>query len=299
VESCVNSVGVELNTASAPLLSRVAGIGPSLAKRIVSHRNERGPFRSRKALLEVSGLGPRTFEQAAGFLRIAGGEHPLDSSAVHPERYALVERMARDLDVPLASLIGSGALLRRVDRARYKTDDVGDFTLDDILAELDKPGRDPRKSFEPPKFRDDVRELSDLTAGMELEGVVTNITAFGAFVDVGVHQDGLVHISQLTDRFVKDPHEVVKVGDKIQVRVLEVDLERRRISLTARRGNARPDAAASSKAANAGGNRPRENRPRDNRGNNRPHDNRADAQKGAGEKGGFKHNPFADFFNKR
>jgi uncharacterized protein len=316
VESCVNSVGVELNTASAPLLSRVAGIGPSLAKRIVSHRNERGPFRSRKALLEVSGLGPRTFEQAAGFLRIAGGEHPLDSSAVHPERYALVERMARDLEVPLASLIGSGALLRRVDRARYKTDDVGDFTLDDILAELDKPGRDPRKSFEPPKFRDDVRELSDLTVGMELEGVVTNITAFGAFVDVGVHQDGLVHISQLTDRFVKDPHEVVKVGDKIQVRVLEVDLERRRISLTARRGNARPDAAPG-KAANAGGNRPRDNRQGDNRGNNRqgdnrgnnrqgdnrgnnrPHDNRADAQKGAAEKGGFKHNPFADFFNKR
>ncbi|MFO7180772.1 MAG: helix-hairpin-helix domain-containing protein, partial [Pseudomonadota bacterium] len=180
VESCVNNVGVELNTASASLLSRVAGIGPSLAKRIVAHRDQRGPFRSRKALLEVTGLGPRTFEQAAGFLRITGGEHPLDASAVHPERYALVERMAQDLGVPLVSLIGNAALLRRIDRARYKSGDVGDFTLDDILAELDKPGRDPRKSFEPPKFRDDVRELTDLRPGMELEGVVTNITAFGA-----------------------------------------------------------------------------------------------------------------------
>ncbi len=236
VESCVNSVGVELNTASAWLLSRVAGIGLTLAKRIVQHRNEKGRFRSRKALLDVSGLGPRTFEQAAGFLRLRDGEHPLDASAVHPERYALVEKMAADLGVPLASVIGNAALLRRIDLSRYQIGDVGEFTLRDILSELDKPGRDPRKSFEPPKFRDDVRELSDLRAAMELEGVVTNITAFGAFVDVGVHQDGLVHISQLADRFVSNPHDVVKVGDRIQVRVLEVDLERRRIALTARRG---------------------------------------------------------------
>jgi uncharacterized protein len=236
VESCVSSVGVELNTASAWLLSRVAGIGLTLAKRIVSHRNERGPFRSRQALLEVSGLGPRTFEQAAGFLRVTGGEHPLDASAVHPERYGLVERMGADLGVPLASLIGNAALLARIDPTRYQDEGAGAFTLRDIMTELDKPGRDPRKAFEPPKFRDDVRELADLQAGMELEGVVTNITAFGAFVDLGVHQDGLVHISELADRFVKDPHEIVKVGDRIQVRVLEVDQARRRIALSARRG---------------------------------------------------------------
>jgi protein Tex len=236
VESCVNTVGVELNTASAWLLSRVAGIGLTLAKRIVAHRNEHGPFASRKAVLDVSGLGARTFEQAAGFLRLRAGTHPLDASAVHPERYALVERMAADLGVPLASVIGNASLLRRVDLARYQAGDVGEFTLRDILTELDKPGRDPRRSFEPPKFRDDVRELGDLKPGMELEGIVTNITAFGAFVDVGVHQDGLVHISQLADRFVKDPHEVVKVGDRLQVRVLEIDHERRRIALSARRG---------------------------------------------------------------
>jgi uncharacterized protein len=240
VESCVNSVGVELNTASAWLLSRVAGIGLTLAKRIVQHRNANGAFKSRRALLDVSGLGPRTFEQAAGFLRVRDGQHPLDASAVHPERYALVEKMAADLDVPLASVIGNAALLRRIDPARYRAGDVGEFTLKDILTELDKPGRDPRKSFEPPKFRDDVRELTDLEPGMELEGVVTNITAFGAFVDVGVHQDGLVHISQLADRFVSNPHEVVKVGDRIQVRVLEVDLDRRRIALSARRGSPAP-----------------------------------------------------------
>jgi uncharacterized protein len=238
VESCVNSVGVELNTASAWLLSRVAGIGLTLAKRIVQHRDTSGRFTSRKALLGVSGLGPRTFEQAAGFLRLRDGEHPLDASAVHPERYALVERMAADLGVPLVSVIGDGALLRRIDLSRYQSADIGEFTLRDILTELDKPGRDPRKSFEPPKFRDDVREIGDLKQGMELEGVVTNITAFGAFVDVGVHQDGLVHISQLADRFVKDPHDVVKVGERIQVRVLDVDTDRRRIALTARRGGA-------------------------------------------------------------
>jgi protein Tex len=234
VESCVSRVGVELNTASASLLSRVAGIGPKLAGNVVAHRDRQGPFASRRALLEVSGLGPKTFEQAAGFLRISAARHPLDASAVHPERYALVERMAKDLKVPLASLVGNAALLRQLDLARYQSADVGDFTLQDIVAELDKPGRDPRKSFEPPRFRDDVRELADLKQDMVLEGVVTNITAFGAFVDVGVHQDGLVHVSQLADSFVKDPHAVVKVGDRLAVRVLSVDLERKRISLTAR-----------------------------------------------------------------
>jgi protein Tex len=254
VESCVNRVGVELNTASAQLLSRVAGIGPTVAKRIVTHRNEHGPFKSRKALLEVSGVGPKTFEQAAGFLRIRGGDNPLDQSAVHPERYALVERMAADLGVPLASVVGSAALLRRLDLSKYRQGDVGDFTLGDILAELDKPGRDPRKVFEPPKFRDDIRTLEDLKPDLILEGVVTNVAAFGAFVDVGVHQDGLVHVSELADHFVKDPHAVVKVGDKVTVRVLSVDLQRKRISLSAKRGKTttiatKPDASNTASAA--------------------------------------------------
>jgi protein Tex len=240
VESCVNGVGVELNTASASLLSRVAGVGPGLAKRIVAHRNEKGAFKSRRGLLKVAGLGPKTFEQAAGFVRVRGGEHPLDSSAVHPERYELVERIAKDLGVPVASLVGNAELVKRIDRARYQSNEVGNFTLDDIFAELLRPGRDPREQFQPPQFRDDVRTLEDLKVGMQLEGVVTNVTAFGAFVDVGVHQDGLVHVSQLSDRFVKDPSEVVKVGDKVSVRVLEVDLQRRRIALTRKSGAPQP-----------------------------------------------------------
>jgi uncharacterized protein len=240
VESCVNQVGVELNTASAPLLARVAGVGPKLARKVVAHRDARGPFRSRQALLEVSGLGPRTFEQAAGFLRVRGGQHPLDASAVHPERYALVERMAADLGTPLAELVGRPELVRRIEIARYLGDGAGEPTLRDIIEELCKPGRDPRQAFEPPRFREDVMTLEDLEPGMVLEGVVTNVTAFGAFVDIGVHQDGLVHISQLADHFVKDPAEVVRAGDKLRVKVLEVDLERRRIALTARSGERPP-----------------------------------------------------------
>ena len=234
VESCVNRVGVELNTASAQLLSYVAGVGASLAKKIVKHRDDKGRFHTRKDLLEVSGLGPRAFEQCAGFLRIHGSTHPLDSSAVHPERYALVERMAADLGVSVAELVGNKDAVKKIVIAKYVSDDVGEPTLKDILAELEKPGRDPRASFEPPKFRDDVTSLEDLKEGMILEGVVTNVTAFGAFVDVGVHQDGLVHVSRIADRFVKDPAEVVKVGDKLKVKVLEVDLPRKRISLSAR-----------------------------------------------------------------
>ena len=259
VESCVNSVGVEVNLASAPLLSRVAGIGPTLAKKIVAHRNEKGAFTSRSKLLEVPGFGPRTFEQAAGFLRVRGGEHPLDSSAVHPERYALVEKMAADLGVPVVSLIGNRELLERLDVKRYQVGDVGTFTINDILSELKKPGRDPRASFEPPKFRDDVRTMEDLKTEMVLEGVVTNVTAFGAFVDIGVHQDGLVHVSQLSDRFVKDPNEVVKVGDKLSVRVLEVDLVRKRIALSAKRGSDAQVGGASG-ARPAPGPRPEQNR---------------------------------------
>ncbi|MCC6810550.1 MAG: RNA-binding transcriptional accessory protein [Deltaproteobacteria bacterium] len=236
VEDCVNKVGVELNTASAPLLARVAGIGPTLSKRIVEHRDKNGAFKSRAALASVHGLGPKTFEQCAGFLRIAGGEHPLDASAVHPERYALVEKMAKDLASDVKALIGDAALVAKIEWKKYLSGDLGEPTLKDILAELKKPGRDPRQSFVPPAFRDDVRTLEDLKPGMSLEGVVTNVTAFGAFVDVGVHQDGLVHVSQLADKFVKTPSDVVKPGDRLKVRVLEVDLVRKRISLTARSG---------------------------------------------------------------
>lgn len=238
IESCVNAVGVELNTASAPLLSYVSGIGPALAKKIVGHREEHGAFASRDDVMKVAGLGPKAFVLAAGFLRVRGSSNPLDMSAVHPERYALVERIAADMGVPLASLVGDAARADAIDVPSYvgkfAADGVGEPTLRDIVAELRKPGRDPRASFEPPKFRDDVQTLNDLKEGMILEGVVTNVTAFGAFVDVGVHQDGLVHISQLSDRFIKDPREAVKVGDKLQVRVMEVDLVRQRIALSAK-----------------------------------------------------------------
>lgn len=232
VESCVNRVGVEVNTASAALLSYVAGIGPPVAERLVRHRAAEGAFRSRKQLLRVTGLGPKTFEQAAGFLRVRAGEHPLDASAVHPERYPLVERISRDLGVRLESLVGNEEAIRRIDPRRYLGDGVGLPTLEDILSELRKPGRDPREAFEAPAFREDVQTLEDLREGMLLQGTVTNVVAFGAFVDVGVHQDGLVHISELAERYVSDPNAVVKVGDRVNVRVLGVDLPRRRIALS-------------------------------------------------------------------
>ncbi len=236
VESCVNHVGVELNTASVPLLSRVAGIGPAVATNIVAHRERQGAFKERKELLKVAKLGRRTFEQAAGFLRIRGGANPLDASAVHPERYKLVGRIAADREVGLEKLVGNREIANQIEISRYVSDDVGEPTLRDIVEELGKPGRDPREVFEAPAFRDDVNAIGDLISGMELEGIVTNVTAFGAFVDVGVHQDGLVHISQLADRFIKDPGDVVKAGDKIHVRVLDVDLDRKRISLSAKTG---------------------------------------------------------------
>ena len=234
VVSCVNKVGVELNTASAPLLTRVSGVGPSLARRIVAWRDENGAFRSRRDLLKVSGLGAKAFEQCAGFLRIRGAANPLDASAVHPERYALVETMAADLGVGVGELVGNALLADKIDVRRYITNDVGEPTLKDIVAELKKPGRDPRAVFEKPAFRDDVTTIDDVQEGMTLEGIVTNVAAFGAFVDIGVHQDGLVHVSELADRFIRDPNEVVKVGDKIKVKVIGVDKARQRISLTAR-----------------------------------------------------------------
>lgn len=235
VVSCVNHVGVELNTASAPLLSRVAGIGESLAKKIIDYRNEHGAFKNRKQILDVSGLGPRAFEQAAGFLRIRGGDNPLDASAVHPERYKLVKQIAADLATPLEKLVGNVEIVSKIKLEKYISQDIGELTLKDIIDELKKPGRDPREQFEEVGFRDDVMTMNDLKEGMELKGIVTNVTAFGAFVDIGVHQDGLVHISQLSDRYIKDPAEVVQAGDRIDVRVLEIDLPRKRISLSAKK----------------------------------------------------------------
>jgi uncharacterized protein len=234
VESCVNSVGVDLNTASPSLLGYVSGVGPKLAARIVEHRESAGRFPNRRALLQVKGLGARTFEQAAGFLRVAGSLEPLDNTGVHPERYGLVQRMAKDAGLDVSALLGNPDALQRLSLGSYQSDDVGDYTLQDILLELEKPGRDPRSQFEAPRFRSDIKTIEDLREGMQLEGTVSNVTAFGAFVDLGVHQDGLVHISQLADRFVKDPNEVVQVGDRISVRVLAVDLQRKRISLSAK-----------------------------------------------------------------
>jgi len=234
IESCVNRVGVELSTASAFLLQHVAGVGSSVARNIVAHREAHGPFPSRKALLKVKGIGPKAYEQAAGFLRVRESSNPLDHSAVHPERYGLVERMAADLGVALDELVGNETLVKKIDWRTYMSPDVGEPTLKDIMTELAKPGRDPRASFDPVQFRDDVQTINDLEVGMLLDGVVTNVTNFGAFVDIGVHQDGLVHISQLSDQFVRDPHEVVRVGDRVKVRVLDVDQERNRIGLTAR-----------------------------------------------------------------
>jgi uncharacterized protein len=231
VEHCVNLVGIDLNTASPALLAHVAGLGPRTAQAIVDHRTSHGPFRARRQLLDVAGLGPKTYEQCAGFLRVRGAAHPLDDSGVHPERYDLVARMARDLGTRIEALVGSDRI-GELSLSRYVDDEVGMATLTDIAAELRRPGRDPRATFEAPTFRDDVHTLDDLQQGMVLEGVVTNVTAFGAFVDLGVHQDGLVHVSQMADRYVKDPHAVVHPGKTVRVRVVEVDRERKRIALS-------------------------------------------------------------------
>jgi uncharacterized protein len=262
VETCVNRVGVEVNTASAPLLAYVAGVGETLARNIVAARDERGGFRSRRDLLEVPRLGARAYEQAAGFLRVRGGAHPLDATAVHPERYALVERMAADLGVAVAELVQNDALVDRIELSRYVSDDVGLPTLRDIADELRRPGRDPRDTFELPAFRDDITEPKDLQPGMKLEGVVTNLVAFGAFVDIGVHQDGLVHVSQLADRFVKDPADVVKVGQKVSVTVISVDLERNRIALSMKKDASAAPRAAEERTQRGGS---QEKRPREDR----------------------------------
>ncbi len=235
VEDAVNAVGVDLNTASVPLLSRVSGLGPSIAEAIVVHRNEVGAFRSRKELLKVSRLGQRTFEQCAGFLRIPGGDEPLDASSVHPEAYGVAKKIVAACGRDVRSLMGDSAALKKLDPKLFVDERFGLPTVKDILAELEKPGRDPRPEFKTATFADGVEEMTDLKVGMLLEGTVTNVAAFGAFVDIGVHQDGLVHVSQLADRFVKDPNEVVKVGDVVKVRVTEVDVKRKRIGLTMRK----------------------------------------------------------------
>ena len=236
VVSCVNKVGVELNTASEPLLSYISGLGPTLARNIVAYRHEHGMFSSRKELLGVPRLGPKAFEQAAGFLRVAESADPLDRTAVHPERYTLVKRMAKDAGADVPALMADAALRSCIDLTAYVTEEVGLPTLRDIMDELDKPGRDPRGVFTPFAFSDQVRSPEDLVSGMRLPGIVTNVTAFGAFVDIGVHQDGLVHISQLADRFVKDPHDVVRVQQEVFVTVIDVDMARKRISLSMRSG---------------------------------------------------------------
>jgi protein Tex len=232
VEDCVNAVGADVNTASAPLLSRISGLSPTVAANIVSFRDEHGPFRSRQRILDVPRLGERTFQQAAGFLRIMNGDNTLDSSAVHPEAYPVVQRIAASTGVAVEKLIGNSAVLRALAPEAFADAQFGVPTVKDILAELEKPGRDPRPQFRTATFKENVHELSDLEIGMVLEGVVTNVVNFGAFVDIGVHQDGLVHVSQLANRFVKDPHEVVKAGDIVKVKVVECDLKRRRIALT-------------------------------------------------------------------
>lgn len=234
VEDCVNAVGVDLNMASVPLLTRVSGLNETIARNIVEHRDRNGAFRSRKQLLDVARLGPKTFEQAAGFLRIREGDNPLDTSAVHPEAYPLVERILKKTGKDLGSVIGDARFLRGLNAEDFTDERFGVPTVEDILKELEKPGRDPRPEFKTATFQEGVEELKDLQPGMVLEGVVTNVTAFGAFVDIGVHQDGLVHISQLSTSFVKDPHTVVKAGDIVKVKVMEVDIPRKRIGLTMR-----------------------------------------------------------------
>jgi uncharacterized protein len=286
VEDCVNAVGVDVNTASPALLARISGLSATLAEAMVRYRDEHGAFANRDALKKVPRLGAKTFEQAAGFLRIMGGDNPLDASAVHPEAYPVVEKIIADLGKPLAQLTGDSRALKELDAARYTSEQFGLPTVQDILKELEKPGRDPRPQFKTAAFQDGVEDLKDLTPGMLLEGVVTNVTNFGAFVDIGVHQDGLVHISMMSHKFIKDPRELVKAGDVLKVKVLEVDLQRRRIALTMKL-DAPPAQGASDPARQEGRGLPaRDHRsaqqsrggapPRDSRG--APRDNRTGGQ---------------------
>ncbi|AQT69412.1 General stress protein 13 [Anaerohalosphaera lusitana] len=261
VVSCVNAVGVEVNTASKQLLTYVSGLGPSLAERFVAHRDQNGPFKSREDFKNVPGLGAKTFEQCAGFLRVRDARNPLDASAVHPESYPVVEQMAKDLNCGLGDLITNAELRDKIDLHKYVTEKVGLPTLADIKSELSKPGRDPREKFDAFSFAEGVNEMSDLKIGMKLPGIVTNITAFGAFVDIGVHQDGLIHISEMADRFVEDPNEVVKVQQQVEVRVLDVDISRKRIALSLKKEpSKKEDKPKQEKPKRQGGKKPRNDR---------------------------------------
>ena len=262
VEDCVNAVGVDVNTASAALLARISGLNATLAQNIVQFRDANGAFKSRSELKKVPRLGDKTFEQAAGFLRVMNGDNPLDASAVHPETYPLVKRIAADTGRDIRSLIGDSAFLKRLDPKQFTDETFGLPTVTDILSELDKPGRDPRPEFKTAEFQDGVEKLSDLEPGMVLEGVVTNVTNFGAFVDIGVHQDGLVHVSALSEKFVKDPYEVVKAGDIVKVKVMEVDIPRQRVGLSMRMSDT-PGAKTDGPRGGAG--KPRGNAPRSER----------------------------------
>ncbi|WP_308103044.1 Tex family protein [Streptomyces sichuanensis] len=273
VEDCVNGVGVDVNTASAPLLSRVSGISSGLADNIVAHRDANGPFRSRRALKDVARLGPKAYEQCAGFLRIRDGDDPLDASSVHPEAYPVVRAMVKATGGPVGSLIGNTAALRSLRPDDFVSDSFGLPTVTDILRELEKPGRDPRPAFKTATFKDGVEKIGDLTPGMLLEGVVTNVAAFGAFVDVGVHQDGLVHVSAMSRTFVKDPRDVVKPGDIVRVKVMDVDIPRKRISLTLRLDDeaaAAPGGGGSGAGAGAPRKRAERSAPRPRRADSRP-----------------------------
>ena len=240
VEDCVNAVGVDVNTASAAILGYIAGLNKSIAQQIVEYRKANGQFSNRQALKHVPRLGERTFEQAAGFLRIQNGDQLLDASAVHPESYGLVQQIVEAKNTTVKDLIGNSEIIRQVNADDFVTEQFGLLTVQDVLSELEKPGRDPRPEFRTAKFRDDITEVAHLTEGLTLEGVVTNVTNFGAFVDVGVHQDGLVHISELANEFVSDPHKVVKPGQIVQVRVLQVDAERGRVNLSMRAEGSAP-----------------------------------------------------------
>ncbi len=251
VEDCVNSVGVDVNTASVPLLSRVSGVSPSVAKAVLRWREAHGAFRNRQQLLDVAGLGAKTFEQCAGFLRIRGGDNPLDMTGVHPEAYSVVEKIMSQAQRPIAELMGRADMLKTLRPELFANERFGVITVKDILGELEKPSRDPRPDFKVARLNEGVQDIRDLRPGMLLEGTVSNVAAFGAFVDLGVHQDGLVHMSQLSNKFVSDAREVVKTGDIVKVRVVEVDVERQRISLSMKLD---VDAGA------AGTNRPHENR---------------------------------------
>ncbi|MEV4085537.1 helix-hairpin-helix domain-containing protein, partial [Nonomuraea fuscirosea] len=277
VEDCVNAVGVDVNTASPPLLTRVSGIGATLAESIVRHRDSNGPFRTRSALKNVPRLGPKAFEQCAGFLRIPGGDDPLDVSSVHPESYPVVRRILTSANADLKSLIGNTAALRSLRPEEFTDDKFGLPTVTDILRELEKPGRDPRPAFKTATFKEGVEKLSDLTSGMILEGVVTNVAAFGAFVDIGVHQDGLVHVSAMSRTYVKDPRDVVKPGDIVRVKVLDVDIPRKRISLTLRLEDETTAQTGDGPRKNAGGRR-------DGRPGDAPQ-GRADGGRGQGNRG--------------